>query len=334
MSVERVVVALGMRRALLTVVAAPALFLLPGCIAWEIRDEMRLANSNLACANAGIDQATRRIEQASTDIDGANGRMDAVSARLDLATERMSQTHENILTLRAVLLETNQRLTAVEGQLIKTQPMVGVANSRLEDLMVLREVHKTLLDINTTLGPLSKSMSSVGGVVSLLGLGGEPEPAPSTPAPLGADAVAAGDPAAAPAGPKDVAATANPAAPAAAGPGRGSNLLVGTWVLAYPVPDSATRQAPDQALVILAGGKYLLAVHGQPLVTGDWAQKDKTLTLTPTPPPAATPASSTPTPPNPPASPTPQPTTMEVLNNTLRALSVRIGDEVRVYTRP
>ncbi|MFT3683726.1 MAG: hypothetical protein QM783_02170 [Phycisphaerales bacterium] len=325
-----------MRRSLFTVLALPIITLLPagGCIAWEIRDEMSRANSNLTNANWRLDDASLRMDRANRNIDDANTRMDAVTARLDLATERMAQTHENILTLRQVLLETNQRLTDVQAQIAKTEPMVDATNHRLEDLMVLRQVQQTLVSINTTLGPLSKSMSSVGGVVSLLGLGGESEPQPLA---TGAEEAAAVDPAApattpAPATPKDPASPVK-AAPAAS-QARGPNLLVGAWVLAYPVPEGTATHPSRQALVILATGKYLLAESGRPLVTGDWALKDKTLTLTPSSSTSATAPSSTTAASASAAPPAPQPATMEVLNNTLRTLAVRMGDEVRIYTRP
>ncbi|MDP1660661.1 MAG: hypothetical protein Q8L55_01995, partial [Phycisphaerales bacterium] len=253
-----------MRRLPLLIVPLAALVtVLPGCIAWEVRDEMRLANANLAGANWRLDEAGVRLNLANKNLDDAN-------RRLDTATERINQTQASIDEVHRVLLATNQRLLEVETELTKTGPMMGTTNQRLEDLMILRQVQASLQQIEATLGPLSRSMSSMGGLVSMLGLGGEPEPVP---APTGAEAGDGGQAGA-------------PAAPAMGTAAvRTPNLLIGTWVKTFPIGAHDAGEPRRQALVILSSGKYLLAEYGRTLVSGDWVQSGKSLTLTPTPPP-------------------------------------------------
>lgn len=332
---RRAVVAFTMQRTLFTAAAISLLFILPGCIAWEVRDEMRQANANLAGANWRLDEAGVRLNLANKNLDDAN-------RRLDTATERINQTQASIDGVHRVLLATNQRLLEAEAELTKTGPMMDTTNQRLEDLMILRKVQASLQQIEATLGPLSKSMSSMGGLVSMLGLGGEVEPAP--PLPPVATAPDAGAGAGAGGGAGDGAGAAAPAATdvASAPPAlRTLSLLTGTWIMAFPIPEANAVQRQGgqrgpggqgrQALVILSTGQYLLAVSGQPLATGAWVQQGKMLTLTPTttPAPSSPPAAAAPT-----AAPVAEPIVMEILNNTPRLLSVRVGDEVRVYSRP
>lgn len=310
-----------MQRTILSAAAVSLFCLLPGCIAWEIRDEMRTANSSLAGANWRLDEAGARMT-------AANQRLDVANERLQRVDERVILTQSILQSVKAELEKSNERLLAVEAELEKTEPLISTANARLEEMMVLQNVQKSLISINATLGPLGQSMSTMGSVVSMLGLGGEPEPAPAAaPSPAGAGMGAEGQP---------VAATA-PDAPVPSGsaaPARAPNLLAGTWLLTFPVPpDGPAKAQAQQALVILSTGQFMLANGGMPLATGSWTQQGKTLTLTPTSPAPSAPGVGAPAVPvgQPPA---PAPIVMEVLHNTPRQLSVKIGNDVRIYTRP
>lgn len=352
-------------KALGRVVSGGVMFLaatavLPGCIAWEIRDGIREANGHMANVDCRIDDA---------------------NSRLDLAHAHIDQTNALLIEVRTELAQTNTRLGEMEGQLLRANPMIDVTNKRLDDLMVLREVQATLTKINTQLKPLGDSLSALGSTVSFLGFGGDGGEGAETAGGEGADAtdgaaVAASDGEAAATG---VATNTEPAAGASpssagattasatggAGAGttttassrRSPNFLLGTWLLAYPTedgaigsggavgagstgskrPNSAAGKASSlsaHAVIFLSSGEYILAEPDKPTIRGTWAREGKTLTMTAAPTGAAAVATGAQTGTTGNAAMPGSTTVVEILNNSPRQLTVKVGEEIRVYTRP
>lgn len=319
---------------------------LPGCIAWEIRDGIREANGHMANVDCRIDDA---------------------NARLDLAHAHIDQTNALLMEVRTELTQTNTRLGEMEGQLLRANPMIDVTNKRLDDLMVLREVQATLTKINTQLKPLGDSLSALGSTVSFLGFGGDSgetaggEGAGVTDGEAVATGVAVNTEPTAGAAPTHAAAAESATGGAGAGTTttassrRSPNFLLGTWLLAYPTKDgaigagvgseSAGNRKPSSAagkvaslsahaVIFLSSGEYILAEPEKPTIRGTWAREGKTLTMTaaPTGGAAVTTGAQAGTTGN--AAMSGSATVVEILNNSPRQLTVKVGEEIRVYTRP
>ncbi|MBX3387016.1 MAG: hypothetical protein KF768_10635 [Phycisphaeraceae bacterium] len=276
---------------------------LPGCIAWEIRDEIRATNQHLKEMDPVLLNTRGLLATVNEDIRRTNEQLDAV---------------------RADLAGTREQLAAVESSLETANPKLFEVNSGLDRMQVLSEVHASLQRVEAHLGPLSRTMGSLGGTLSWLGMGGED---------TGTDLLASGSQAApSGAGAATDSQAAEEGAVGASRPQR--DLLIGTWLLEFPPP--SPPQVSPAAFVIKPDGTFLRAEPGKPLVTGTWSRVDRTLTLT-SDQDAPSAVGSTPA-----ARGKPQttalaantPTEFELLSVTLRTLTLRKDDEIRVFTRP
>jgi len=269
---------------------------LPGCIAWEIRDEIRTTNQHLKEMDPVLLNTRGLLATVNADIRRTNEQLDAV---------------------RSELAETRTQLTAVESSLETANPKLFEVNSGLDRMQVLNEVHASLQRVESHLGPLSRTMGSLGGTLSWLGMGG---------ADTGTDLLATD----ADASPTAGAAPTADASPAAR-PQR--DLLIGTWLLEFPPP--APPQVSPAAFVIKPDGTFLRAEPGKPLVSGTWSRAERKLTLTSdqdAPSAVSTPTQRTGQQATALAANTP--TEFELLSVTLRTLTLRKDDEIRVFTRP
>lgn len=279
------------RRTFVLLFAALCPLALSGCVAWEIRDEMRTVNQHLKEIDPVLLNTRGLLATVNEDVRQTNARLDAVHAEL---------------------VQTRELLVAVEGSLKTANPKLLDVNSGLDRMQVLNDVHASLQRVEGHLGPLSRTMGSLGGTLSWLGMGG---------ADTGTDLLASG-PDAAEGRPPTGAATTAEASPAAR-PQR--DLLIGTWLLEFPPP--TTPNVPPTAFVVKGDGTFIRAEAGKPASTGTWTRQDRTLTLTidgTNPQPAAKPGQA----------PTGAPERVELLSVTLRTLTLRRDGEIRVFTRP
>lgn len=91
------------RRTARLVIAVPLLFALPGCVAWDIRDELRVTNKELDEVNTGIARTNERIEDVAADLQLANQKLDALQERLDLLdsmSASLAKLDEHLASLR------------------------------------------------------------------------------------------------------------------------------------------------------------------------------------------------------------------------------------------
>lgn len=305
-----------MLRLLSALAAAVSAASLPGCIAWEIRDEIRTANRHLCEVGPALVHTLHAVEQANREIEQTQSQLADVQTQLAIVQAAMVQTDTHLLSVGDTLVQTNPRLHDLDGG--------------LQRMMVLHDVHATLKDVHAAIGPLSKAMRSVGGAMSLLGLGGgEDLLETASPPPAGAPAVTRDAP--------PVAGMPEPDASEAQisqGEKRADPIL-GTWVLVYPPrtseqasPPSDRRPAapdgisdPAHVLVLQSEGRFVLADDGARMAAGRWTRQSRMLTLALDP---AAGASDTPAPPE----------TVELLTLNSRTLTIRRGDAIRVYARP
>jgi hypothetical protein len=295
-----------------------ALPFLPGCIAWEIRDEVRSTNQHLCEVKPALVHTLHAVEETNQKIALTQEQLAAMQAEI-------VKTQAMLTTVEAAMRQTDEHLVAVGGTLGATNPTLVELDGGLERMKVLNEVHASLKSTNEALGPLGKAMGSLGGAMSLLGMGGDSGPD------LLADDQGAGGKA-----DTDVAA----AEPDAAGKGAGGtgnvgsggggegdkrpDPLLGTWVRVYPPPapvvagSTAAPQSTARITVVTADGKFLTAEGGQPPRTGRWERKGRMLTFTYD---AA-------------AGAKPEVDTAELLTLNSRTMTVRRGDMIAVHSRP
>ncbi len=314
------------RRRMFAAIFAFAAATLPGCIAWEIKDEMRAANQRLDETDGVLIETSNSIVTANSRIEAANDRIDTTNSRIEETITRIDgtqsllrevhasiqQANTQLTQVQAALKNTDSHLEVVTGTIGDTRPLLTTANSGLDQLKILQEIQQTLTNINTALVPLQKTMAAFGSTMSFFGMGGEEEPIAA--APVDDTARAATPTAPAPAG-------SEPAAPVAA---RSSNFLVGTWLLAHPTPSTETAAAaqprPADVFIMLSDGNYLEGSQGKLLGGGKWALSGATLKLTP--------SSSGKQPGSEPER------TFDIVTTTPRSLTIRSASDFRVYARP
>src|SRR5262245_13841783 len=63
-----------------------AVLLMPGCVAWEIRDEMRNANTKLTDVHSSLGATNDRLDK----VDNGLGRIDATNTSLDTLHQQLA----------------------------------------------------------------------------------------------------------------------------------------------------------------------------------------------------------------------------------------------------
>lgn len=275
---------------------------LSGCIAWEIRDEIRTTNQHLCEVTPALGHTIAMVEETNTKIAETNAQLGDVQAAL-------AQTQAQLTSMYAALRKTDEHLVAVGGTLVETNPKLNDLDGGLERMKILNEMHATLKEVNATLGPLNKAMGSLGGAVSFLGISGGSQ-----------DLLATEDEAAAPT-------SAEPAAPATGTPtAEGSapqqlpprqEHLLGTWVQVYPAP--VPPETVGRVIILTPDRKFITAEGTKPLLTGRWTRKDRTFTAEYDAAPGTQPQA---------------PEVRELLTLTSRTLTLRRGNEILVFARP
>jgi hypothetical protein len=298
----------GVKTTRAIVAASLAAAFLPGCIAWEIKDEVHAANERMGEIDGVLIRTSHDLETANEGIAKTDALLEEVRASIATTNEqladvqrRVDQTNTRLDSVLASLGRTDEHLVAVNAVLGETSPKLQTTNDGMERLRILGEVQTSLQHINTALGPLQKAMGSLGSTMSFLGLGGEEGPAPAQASDGAAPAPDAGDAGAAP-----------PATEV-----RAASNIGGTWILVHPVAGAPSADAPARVLVLLGNGRYLEGDSGKVRASGTWKRAEGSLTLTPEGGGAAGAA-----------------TAFEVVSVSARSLTVRAGDAFRVYARP
>lgn len=227
------------------------LALLPGCVVWEIRDEMRGVN---------------------TRLDKVESTLQTVDAGLNTVNSELTDIEVQLGDVRATIDNTNEYLDSVYGGLDDTNSSLGDMQERL---LLLRSVQTSLTNIDAHLASLRKTINRIDGAIPFLSLGGDEvveSPAPaSEPGSAGDDAspiVAAGG--------SDAPATESASSEPRPAPPR-RDPIVGVWISQQP-SDGTT-------LVIQPGESYLLT---RPIddvsddrESGTWKRSGNSLVLTP-----------------------------------------------------
>lgn len=112
--------------------------LLPGCVVWEIRDEMRNVHAQLNEVNA--------------ELEGVNTSLESVQIQL------------------AMLEQTRDRLIQVEGGLGQTNDSLSSLDQQLQ---LLRSIQTSLGNLDAHLLSLRKSIQGINRVVPFLNFGGD-----------------------------------------------------------------------------------------------------------------------------------------------------------------
>lgn len=234
-----------MRTAFVRLSLLASLALLPGCVVWEIRDEMRSVNTRLDSVDASLADVTSELTSVNDELTDIEVQLGDVRSTID-------GTNESLDDVQGGLGRTNNALSSVE-----------------EQLRLLRAIEASLSRLDTHLASLRKTINRIDGAIPFLSLGGDEvvETPAETPAPAPDDQA----PALADAGDRAAETRATSPTPARRDP------LVGVWITAQP-DDGAT-------LVLQPDGRYLLStpVDGAPdrREQGAWTRVGDTLTLSP-----------------------------------------------------
>ncbi|MFN7021468.1 MAG: hypothetical protein ACK4WH_09095 [Phycisphaerales bacterium] len=281
------------------------LIALPGCIAWEIRDEIRATNQHLCEVKPALVHTLHSVEETNQAIARTQAQLAEVQAAL-------TQTQTHLASVHFSLKRTDGNLVAVGDTLGQTNPRLGDVQGELERMRILTEVNATLKDVHSTLGPLGRAMGSLGGAMSWLGMRGD----------ASTDLLSTEAPAASPDGAG--AETAGVDAQEVAGTKRPDPIL-GTWIMVYPLPSAAPAGSPTSSspspriTVVMADGRLLAVESGQRPRNGRWERSGRSLTLTLD---AEAPGGQ------------PETETAEILTLNTRTMTLRRGDDLRVHARP
>jgi hypothetical protein len=231
------------------------IFALPGCVVWEIRDEMRGVN---------------------TRLDKVESTLQTVDAGLTTVNDELTDIEVQLGDVRGTIDNTNEYLDSVYGGLDDTNTSLGDMQERL---LLLRSVQTSLTNIDAHLASLRKTINRIDGAIPFLSLGGDEvvetpaEPAPASDAAIAQDDAVEGGSASVEARQQADATAATPAPPVRQRP----DPLVGVWISAQP-SDGTT-------LVIQPGESYLLTRpiddDNDDREAGSWKRSGNTLVLTP-----------------------------------------------------
>jgi hypothetical protein len=187
------------------------LVLLPGCVVWEIRDEMR----------------------------GVNARLDVVDDSLTEVNDELTDIEVQLGDVRGSIDQTNTYLDTVYGGLDATNTSLSDMQERLA---LLRSVQTSLTNIDAHLASLRKTINRIDGAIPFLSLGGD-EVIESTPAEVasgatGSEAVvnSGGEAGDAPADSRPVRQRADP--------------LVGVWISAQPSDGTTLVLQPENEYML------------------------------------------------------------------------------------
>lgn len=227
------------------------MFTLPGCVVWEIRDEMRGVNA--------------RLDQVETTLTSVNAGLESVNSEL-------TDIEVQLGDVRGTIDHTNDYLDSVYGGLDDTNTSLGDMQERL---LLLRSVQTSLTNIDAHLASLRKTINRIDGAIPFLSLGGdEVVETPADPVPTQAARTENDEPAQTPVA--DDAAPADEQDERRGSPAR-PDPLVGVWISAQP-SDGTT-------LVLRPGESYLLTRpiddDNDDRESGSWTRSGNTLVLTP-----------------------------------------------------
>lgn len=112
--------------------------LLPGCVVWEIRDEMRNVHAQL--------------DEVNAELTGVNTSLESVQIQLAM----LEQTRDRLIQVEGGLGQTNTSLSSLEQQ-----------------LQLLRSIEASLGNLDAHLLSLRKSIQGINRVVPFLNFGGD-----------------------------------------------------------------------------------------------------------------------------------------------------------------
>lgn len=303
-----------MKAAGLVVVLAAVAGAMPGCVFWEIRDDLRTTNGKLVQVQSDLDRANKGLDSANTAIATANTNLDKVETGL----KRLDQTNTLIDGVGQGLGRidrTNLSLTDLEKQ-----------------LALLESIEKSLGRLDAHLAAVRQTISSINKMVPFLDLGGGYE---EPPVDGGTTAAAESKAESASAELTDKSAAAGESTPAK------RDSLVGIWVRKYP--------NVQVALVVMSDGRYVRSdlpstpgTLGATVQSGRWKRSGSVVTFTPVAAPTVEQAQQAATQENvrsaPAATPAPKLAdpewTATVVSAGNKTFALQVGTELWVFERP
>ncbi|HVZ93316.1 MAG TPA: hypothetical protein VG797_02285 [Phycisphaerales bacterium] len=231
-----------MIKALLVLIALP---FLSGCVAWEIRDDLRMANF--------------QVNDVKCDLEKVHGQLDGLKSTLDTTNEELAQ-------VKSALGLTNSDLSTANAAL-------GTVHERLR---LLQSIDASMTKLDGHLASLRRTISKLDDVIPFFEFGDE---TPVETPPVTAVTTDGGETSSSPAAATETSAAAPTAAatPTDAGPAQTSkpkrNPLIGTWIRQFP------KDQVDGLILLDETHAYYLTGGGSK-IPATWAISGSTLTLT------------------------------------------------------
>jgi hypothetical protein len=221
----------------------------------------------------------------------------------------VEETNRQIELTNARLAEVQAALANMEAQLAALESVIRHTDEHMVAVTgTLGSTNPKLDDLGGALKPLSGAMGMLGGAMSFLGRSSsseellteeEEEPKADT-----ADGTRAGEPDASTSG-AEATSTKRP------------DPVLGTWVLVYPPPVSPRTIGP--IVVLTADGRFILVEQSKPIRPGSWSRHGRTLSFSYD---AVK------------GGPTNEEEKGELLTLNSRTLTMKVGEAIRIYSRP
>lgn len=288
---------------------------LPGCVVWDIRDEMRTTNSGMNNVRQQIGSVMDRLDKTNEDLDRTNQALAGVNSSLEGTNRKLAEVEQGLGRLDA----TNGSLTGLQRQ-----------------LNLLEQINTSMGKLDGHLASLRKSLGGLNSMLPFFDIGGDPLPASADGDGSGKVAAGGGDGGAAGVKPGESAAGgASGGAPAGGLP---PSAIHGPWISAYPDRNRVLVLKPDGSMIQSAVDRSGGPNRAPETQIGTWKREGSKLKLAwtiektvPGPVPAHAP-------PGTPAPMVNQTETVgaewEITSQTSRSLTLTSGTQVVVFGRP
>lgn len=112
---------------MLAVIAFFSVQVLPGCVVWEIRDEMRRTNAQVGAVQESLSSTNQRLAGVDSQLTGTNERLSGTNERLQGTNSSLSGVEEQLALLR----EINASMGKLDVHLASLRRTIGAINNMM-----------------------------------------------------------------------------------------------------------------------------------------------------------------------------------------------------------
>ncbi len=97
-------------RSLWCVFACVSLLAAPGCVVWDIKDQIALSNENLTSIEKRLDSIDRNLEVVNGNLDSMGGTLGSMDTQLVSLQAQLDATNEHLASLRKTINNIDQTI--------------------------------------------------------------------------------------------------------------------------------------------------------------------------------------------------------------------------------